>query len=150
LQSVVSVAGVIFAGGLDEAVLLRIQPGGEVEHLSSFDDVPGRHEWFAGGPPLGVRSLTATADSSAILAGVHVGGIPRSTDGGETWTPTVPVIYDVHEVRAHQSLPDVIAAAAAVGLCMSYDGGQNWEVMATGLSQPYSLAVAMLEDQALF
>ena len=34
-----------------------------------------------------------------VLAAVHVGGIPRSTDGGETWAPTVPIEYDVHEVR---------------------------------------------------
>ena len=66
-----------------------------IESIRGFDEVPGRDTWYAGsavingqvvGPPLGIRSMSATADGSAILANVHVGGIPRSTDGGATWT----------------------------------------------------------------
>ena len=150
LQSIASVEGATFAGGMDEAVTLRILANGEAERLQGFDDVPGRSKWTAVGPPLGVRALTATADGSAILAAVHVGGIPRSSDRGATWMPTIPVKFDVHEVRAHPSLPDVVAAAAAVGLCVSHDGGRDWAVMSEGLEITYSLAVAVLEDEVLF
>jgi hypothetical protein len=150
LQSIVSVGGTIFAGGMDEAVMVRIPPSGRPERLSGFDIVPGRNEWAAGGPPLGVRSLTATADGSVILAAVHVGGIPRSLDRGETWTPTIPVNFDVHEVRAHPLMSNVVAAAAAVGLCLSSDGGQNWNLVTEGLDLTNSLAVAVLEDEVLF
>jgi hypothetical protein len=73
-------------------------PSNEVEHLTGFDHVPGRSEWIAHGPPLHVRSVTATANGGAILAAVHVGGIPRSTDGGVNWAPTIPIEFDVHEV----------------------------------------------------
>ena len=73
----------------DGAILVRLTSEGE-ERVAGFDHVPGREDWFAHGPPLGVRALIATADGSAILAAVHVGGIPRSTDGGLTWRPTVP------------------------------------------------------------
>jgi hypothetical protein len=150
LQSILSVEGAIFAGAMDEAAMLRIPVSGEAERLKGFDTVPGRGEWFAGGPPLGVRALTATADASAILAAVHVGGIPRSSDGGETWTPTLPIRFDVHEVRAHPSVPGIVAAAAAVGLCISRDGGQTWSVRSKGLVVTNSLAVAILHDQVLF
>ncbi len=150
LQSITAVDGTVFGGGMDEAVMIRIAAGGEPERLKSFDIVPGRSEWFAGGPPLGVRSLTATVDGAALLAAVHVGGIPRSSDGGETWAPTVPVMFDVHEVRAHPSLPNVVAAAAAVGLCISNDGGRNWKVLSEGLELTDSLAVAVLDDEVLF
>jgi hypothetical protein len=135
---------------MDEATMLRIPGNGEPERLKNFDDVAGRSEWFAGGPPLGVRSLTSSPDGSVLLAAVHVGGIPRSEDRGETWAPTLPVMFDVHEVRANPFLPNMVAAAAAVGLCVSHDAGRNWDVLADGLEVKDSLAVAFLEKEALF
>ncbi len=150
LQSLTSVDGVVFAGGWNEAAMLRISDGGNAERLQGFDATPGREEWFAGGPPLGVRSLTLTADGAAILAAVHVGGIPRSVDGGASWTPTIPVNFDVHEVCAHPSLPGFVAAACAVGLCLSHDGGATWKLHSEGLDVPTLLAVAVLADEVLF
>lgn len=149
LNSVASVGGTIFAGSGDGAAMVRITGSNGAERLVGFDNVPGRSEWFANGPPLHVRALTATADGGAIMAAVHVGGIPRSTDGGETWLPTVPIDFDVHEVRAHPSSP-LVAAAAAVGLCLSHDHGRNWEVIAENLEITNSLAVAVLQDEVLF
>jgi hypothetical protein len=150
LQSVASVSGTIFAGGADEATILRISSAGNVEYLADFDNVHGRSEWFAGGPPLGVRGLAATADSRVVFAAVHVGGIPRSTDQGQSWAPTIPILFDVHEVRAHPTNPNLIAAAAAVGLCVSRDKGINWRVHSEHLELTNSLAVSFLEDEALF
>ncbi len=150
LQSILSVGGVVFAGAMDEAAVLRIPVGGELERLRGFDHVPGRDQWFAGGPPLGVRALTATADAAAVLAAVHVGGIPRSLDAGKTWEPTLPIAFDVHEVRAHTSAPNIVAAAAAVGLCISQDGGRTWRIRSEGPEVTNSLAVAVLHDQVLF
>lgn len=94
------------------------------------------------GPPLGIRSITATPDGAVLLANVHVGGVPRSTDGGVTWQPTIGVDSDVHEVRAHPSRPGVVMAAAAIGLCASRDGGVTWDVEQEGLHASYCSAVA--------
>jgi hypothetical protein len=135
---------------MEEAALLRISAAGEVERLVGFDHVQGRKDWFAGGPPLGVRGLTATADGAALLAAVHVGGVPRSTDWGESWAPTIPVMFDVHEARAHPSTPGLIAAATAVGLCVSNDSGITWRVLTEGLEIANSLAVAVMDDEILF
>ncbi|HEY4990155.1 MAG TPA: hypothetical protein VII09_10130, partial [Opitutaceae bacterium] len=71
-------------------------------------------------------------------------------DGGETWTPTIPIAFDVHEVRAHPSLTDIVAAATAVGLCVSQDGGRTWNVLSDGLQLTGSLAVAVLQEEVLF
>ena len=125
LQSIVSIDGMIFGGAMDEAAMVRIPVNGEGERLGGFDICSGREEWFAGGPPLGVRSLAATRDGAAIIAAVHVGGLPYSLDKGDTWKPTVPIMFDVHEVRAHPALPNIVAAAAAVGLCVSHNGGHT-------------------------
>jgi hypothetical protein len=147
LASIASVNGKIFAGSMEEAVMVSIAPSNEVEHLAGFDHVPGRSEWIAHGPPLHVRSVTATADCGAILAAVHVGGIPRSTDGGVNWAPTIPTEFDVHEVRAHPLSP---LADAAVGLCVSIDDGRKWSVVAHGLELTSFLSVAVLPDELLF
>jgi hypothetical protein len=150
LQSIASIDGMIFGGAMDEAAMVRIPANGEAERLKGFELCSGRDEWFAGGPPLGVRSLTATSDGAAIIAAVHVGGLPYSLDKGDAWKPTVPVMFDVHEVRAHPTLPNIVAAAAAVGLCVSHDGGHTWKIVSEGLEVKYSLAVAVLHDEVLF
>jgi hypothetical protein len=150
VESLTSSDGTVYAGAMEEAAIVRISPGGLPKRLEGFDHVRGREEWFAGGPPLGVRSLTATCDAAAILAGVHVGGVPRSVDRGETWTPTMPVMFDVHEIRAHPSRPNLVAAAAAVGLCISEGSGQTWTVFSEGIENTTCLAVAVLEKEVLF
>ena len=143
--------------GTDDARVLRLDGAGRLEPLRSFDTVPGREEWYAGtavidgrvvGPPLGIRSMTATADG-VLLANVHVGGIPRSVDGGATWAPTIDVDADVHEVRAHPTRAGVVAAAAAVGLCISRDGGATWEIEEAGLHSLHCSAVAFAGDDVL-
>jgi len=93
------------------------------------------------GPPLGIRSMAATCDGGVLLANVHVGGIPRSTDGGLTWQPTIDIDSDVHQVCAHPTLPDIVIAAA-VGLCISRDAGATWTIEQRGLHAPHCSAVA--------
>ena len=149
LGSLASSYGNIYASLMDEAAMARLSSSHDVERLIGFDNVPGRDGWFGNGPPLHIRAVTTTADGTAIMAAVHVGGIPRSLDGGATWTPTIPVEYDVHEVRAHASSP-LVAAATAVGLCVSGDNGRNWRVIAEGLEITNSLAVAVLAEEVLF
>ncbi len=145
--------------GTDDARMLRLSDGGDgVEALEGFDKVPGRESWFAGsaivngvrmGPPLGVRSVAANADGSVLFANVHVGGIPRSMDGGRTWEPTIEINADVHEVRGHPEHPKIVAAASAVGLCLSRDGGATWTVESEGLHAPHCSAVAFSGDEVL-
>jgi hypothetical protein len=142
--------------GTDDARVLRVE-GGRLEPLRSFDTVAGRDTWYAGtavidgrvvGPPLGVRSMAATLDG-VLLVNIHVGGIPRSADGGATWAPTIDVEADVHEVRAHPGRAGVVAAAAAAGLCISHDGGATWEIEDAGLHATHCSAVAFAGDDVL-
>ena len=150
VQSLTQANGTVYCGGLDDAVLWRVPEGGKPEPVPGFDRTPGRADWFGNGPPLGVRSMVATLDGSAILAAVHVGGIPRSEDGGATWTPTLPILHDVHELAIHPTDPNLVAAATAVGLCVSRDAGRSWRVITEGLWLTNSLTLAFLEDEALF
>ena len=144
--------------GTDDARVLRLTANGALEPVSGFDRVAGREAWYAGtavidgrvvGPPLGVRSMCATCDDRTILVNVHVGGISRSTDGGRSWEPTIDVDADVHQVCAHPQRPELLAAAAAVGLCVSRDGGASWSQEHEGLHAPHCSAVAFTGDDVL-
>jgi len=136
----------------DEAIvgwgssLTRVFKNGRFEPIPGFETVPGRDDWHAvGSRQPYVRSLTATP-AGVLLANVHVGGIPRSTDGGATWRPTIDVDADVHQVRAHPQRPELVLAAAAVGLCRSDDAGETWNVLTDGLHASYCRAVATADD----
>ena len=145
--------------GTDDARMLRLSDGGSaLEPMGGFDKVAGRDAWFAGsaivngqrvGPPLGIRSVAANSDVSVLFANVHVGGIPRSMDGGRTWQPTIDINSDVHEVRAHPADPDIVVAAAAVGLCISRDAGATWAIEYNGLHATHCYAVAFAGDDIL-
>jgi photosystem II stability/assembly factor-like uncharacterized protein len=137
--------------GTNDARILSLDAAGQLQPLTGFDSVAGRDQWYAGaalvdgklrGPPLGIRSMTVTCDGAALLANVHVGGIPRSTDGGATWQPTIDIQVDVHQVCAHPTRPEVVAAAAGAGLCISRDAGATWTVETAGLHAPHCTAVA--------
>ena len=146
----VAAAGQIYVG-TDDAEILRLDANGQLQRLPGFANVAGRDTWYAGtaiidgkvvGPPLGIRSMSATCDGAVLLANVHVGGIPRSTDGGVTWHPTLDVEADVHEVRAHATRADIVIAATASGLGISRDRGKTWSIERQGLHAPHCAAVA--------
>jgi hypothetical protein len=153
IKCLLAVGGRLLAG-TDDARVLELSADG-FSPLEGFDATPGREGWYAGaalvdgrwmGPPLGVRSMAASCDGQVLLANVHVGGVPRSTDGGAVWTPTVEVEADVHQVAVHPSRPEIVAAASAVGLWISSDGGLSWSVTTEGLHASYCSAVAFSED----
>ena len=151
LSCCVAFPGSVFVG-TNDARVLRLSAEGQLVELDAFERVRGRETWTAGqvlvegrllGPPLGVRSISTTAEG-VLLANVHVGGIARSSDGGASWHPTIAVETDVHEVRAHPTRPNVVAAASAFGLCTSDDGGLTWRVSSDGLHAPHCSAVAFV------
>ena len=150
LSCCVPIGNVVFVG-TDDARILRVGPDGAQQWLTGFDAVAGRDTWYAGsmivdgkrmGPPLGIRSMAATCDGAVLLANVHVGGIPRSTDAGLTWQPTIDIGSDVHQVCAHPTRPGMVIAAAAVGLCVSRDAGATWTIEQRGLHAHHCSSVA--------
>lgn len=158
LACCVAVGTTIYVGTDDAAHVMRVCNDGSLERLAGFDHVPGRNLWYAGtalvdgrlvGPPLGIRSMAATCNHTALFANVHVGGIPRSTDGGATWQPTIEVDSDVHQVCAHPTRPEIVIAAAGIGLCISRDGGETWSTEREGLHASYCSAVAFAGDDIL-
>jgi hypothetical protein len=135
--------------GTTDGRLLRLHEG-VFATVDAFADVEGRDGWHAVGSDIPyVRSLTETSDHRALLANVHVGGIPRSGNGGASWAPTIDPDADVHQVRAAPTDRSLVLAAAAVGLGISRDAGKTWEVLSEGLHATYLRAVAHTDLGAL-
>ena len=133
--------------GTDEAHLLRLTDG-TVEPVSSFEDVEGREKWYTpwGGPP-DTRSMSAS--HGTIYANVHVGGIVRSVDDGESWGPTIDIDADVHQVLAHPDSAGLVLASTAWGLARSDNGGEDWSFHDEGMHASYSRALAVAGDTLL-
>jgi photosystem II stability/assembly factor-like uncharacterized protein len=133
--------------GTSEAHLFALRSG-TLESVRSFDTVPGRQEWHnPGGSPPDVRSMAAELADS-VYVNVHVGGIVRSTDGGRSWTPTIDVHADVHQVL-YDPGTGLLLAAAARGLAVSPDRGETWRFDTTGLHGRYLRAVAVANGTIL-
>jgi hypothetical protein len=122
---------------------------GELSPVASFEDVEGRAKWYTpwGGPP-DVRSLDVDEDD-LLFASVHVGGIARSLDAGETWLPSGEIDWDVHQVLTVPDYAQTVVAACATGMALSTDAGESWEVESRGLHATYCRAVAVAGDHVV-
>jgi photosystem II stability/assembly factor-like uncharacterized protein len=113
-----------------------------VDLVESFDGAPGRQDWYTpwGAPP-DARSIAI--DGDRLYVNVHVGGILCSVDGGATWSPTLDVDDDVHQVTVDGD-GTVWAATGASALAESRDGGETWIYHRTGLDGRYLRCVAVV------
>ena len=130
--------------GTSQARLLRVTESG-FEDLTAFERAPGRDSWYTPwGDPPDTRSIAE--DGDAVYVNVHVGGIPRSRDLGDSWLPTIDVDADVHEVWTG---PGRLFAACARGLAVSEDGGDTWSMRTDGLHATYCRAGAICGETVL-
>lgn len=134
--------------GAGEARLLELRDA-RFRTVASFEGAPGRSYWYTpwGGPP-DVRSIAKGVEGN-LYVNVHVGGVVRSRDGGHTWSPTMDIDVDVHQVVADPVRPHHAYVAAAIGLGITTDGGDTWTFTAAGLHGSYCRAVAVSEAAIL-
>ena len=144
-QSLAASGGTLVVG-LEGAHLLTVSPEGVLTELVSFDAVEGRQDWEnpAGATP-DLRSI-AVSSTGGWFANVHVGGVWRSDDSGQTWKNVISPESDVHEVVTGEN--GLVAVAAAVGFGWSNDDGDTWRWTTDGLHSAYSRAVALDGDTA--
>lgn len=135
-------AGVLV--GTSEAHLYRIAGKG-LERVRSFESAPGRKEWFTpwGGPP---DTRTITEDRDTVYVNVHVGGVLKSTDHGESWHRTIDIGADIHRVTTSR---ERVYAAGAGGLSVSSDKGDSWTTSDEGLRSSYCRSVTVCGDAVL-
>jgi hypothetical protein len=136
--------GSVWVGG-DLARLWRVD-GSHLEEVTSFQQAPTQPEWHTpwGGPP---DVFSMASDGTHLYVSVHVGGILRSADG-TTWTPTIDLHTDVHQVTVGAD-GRVWAATGMRGLGESDDRGATWRFHTDGLHGTYLLAVAAVDGGAI-
>ena len=133
--------------GTSKSHLHRLS-GNVLEPVDSFDEAPGRDGWYTpwGGPP-DVRSMSIDPNGN-LYVNVHVGGVLRSADGGESWEPTIDIGSDVHQVYFDPA-SKLLFAASSWGLGVSDDDGVSWQFHRSGLHATYARAVTVAGDKIL-
>jgi photosystem II stability/assembly factor-like uncharacterized protein len=122
---------------------VRIFAGTEPAHLFVSDDlgltwnevpslraVPSVPKWnFPAPPHIGhVKHINFDPDDpTTMYASVEVGGLLKSTDGGNHWQEFPSLYEDVHRLMIHPTNRNFLYAVTGRGLYVSPDAGATWE-----------------------
>lgn len=83
-------------------------------------------------------------DPELLFAGIELGGVMRSTDGGETWEDRKPGSYhDSHCVLTHPVDGSRVYEAAGGGVAQSQDSGDTWSEVDDGMDRHYAWSLAL-------
>jgi photosystem II stability/assembly factor-like uncharacterized protein len=140
--------GVVYAGTKSPPLIYRTQDGGaDWEELTSFRRVRGRWLWLSPAEPPFTAYVIALAispsDSSVVLAGVELGAVVRSADGGQTWSNhRQGAGRDCHQLFFHPRESRWAYQAHGGGPAVSRDAGLTWKQPKQGLDRRYCINVA--------
>jgi len=140
--------GRMMAGLKPPLVSASTDGGATWVELEAFRKIPSRPFWRSPAEPSGkayVQSLAISpTEPNVILAGIEVGAVVRSTDGGQTWQGhRRGAVRDCHTLIFHAADGRYAyeAGGSGVGAAISQDGGETW-TSPKGLDRHYGWAVA--------
>lgn len=140
-------AGTIFAG-CKPVSLYRSQDGGQSWQELTEMRRAKRWWWFSPADPPGiepyVQAITISPQSpNILLAGIELGGVLRSSDGGLSWSRhRRGAVLDCHSLKFHPSNGNWVYEGGGGGAAVSQDGGLTWRKPKTGLKKTYGWMVA--------
>jgi hypothetical protein len=140
--------GVVYAGTKSPPLVYRSHDSGaQWEELTSFRRVRGRWLWVSPAEPPYTAYVIALAispsDPNVVLAGVELGAVVRSADGGQSWSRhRQGAGRDCHQLRFHAHASDWVYQAHGGGPAVSCDAGQTWKQPRAGLDRRYCINVA--------
>ena len=141
----------VYVGSEPAAILLSADKGKTWNECKGFRDVPESTEWGFHAPTRDshVRDLRAAPDDAAqLFAGIEVGGMVRSSDGGSTWKQLTGLDDDIHCVNLSSNRPSTVYVATARAPYRSDDSGDSWELINAGLLRRYALHISAAPDDA--
>ena len=140
------VDGALYAGCEPSALYVR-RNGDRWRELAALRELPSAPTWSFPPRPWTshVRWIAPSPhDAGLVLVGIELGGLMRTTDGGETWADHRPGAQrDVHALAWHPSSPGRAYEAAGGGTAWSRDGGDRWEPADEGRDRHYTWALAV-------
>jgi hypothetical protein len=140
--------GVVYAGTKCPPLIYRTEDGGaRWEELMGFRRVRGRWWWRSPAePPYTAYVLALTispADPNVLLAGIELGAVVRSADGGRTWSNhRRGAGRDCHQLCFHPRESRWAYQAHGGGPVISRDAGLTWTQPKAGLDRRYCINVA--------
>lgn len=138
--------------GSEPAAIFRSGDGGDTwQEFESFRAVPEATQWGFHAPTRDshVRDLRAAPDDpNRLYAGIEVGGMVRTGDGGASWKQLPGLDDDIHCVNLSGARPSSIYVATARAPYRSDDGGERWEIINDGLERRYTLHISAAPDDA--
>jgi photosystem II stability/assembly factor-like uncharacterized protein len=140
-----------FYAGCEPSMLFRSDDRGRSwRELSALREIPSAPTWSFPPRPWTshVRWIAPSPhDAGLLLAGIELGGLMRSEDGGQTWSDHRPGAQrDVHSLAWHPRVPGQAYEAGGGGAAWSNDGGETWRPADDGRDRHYCWAVAVDPD----
>jgi photosystem II stability/assembly factor-like uncharacterized protein len=142
--------GAVYAG-TEPSALYRSDDGGDTwRELDALLELPSRPSWSFPPRPWTshVRWIAPSPhDPDLLLVGIELGGLMRSTDGGETWEDHRPGAQrDVHSLAWHPRVEGRAYEAGGGGAAWSEDCGATWREADEGRDRHYTWSVAVDPD----
>jgi hypothetical protein len=139
--------GAVYAGS-EPSMLLRSRDRGTTwEELSALRSVPSAPTWSY--PPRPWTShvrwiAPCPHEADLVLAGIELGGIMTTRDGGRTFADHPPGAQkDVHALAWHPAAPGCAYQAAGGGAAWTRDFGKTWHPADDGRDRHYCWALAV-------
>ena len=146
--------GAVYAGTEPSALFVSHDGGGSWRELEGMRNLPSAPTWSFPPRPWTshVRAIALShADPDFVVAGIELGGVVRSADGGETWQDQRPGAQaDCHSLFAHPGASELLYEAGGGGFAQSSDFGESWEGADGGMDLHYVWGLAAdAEDPSL-
>src|SRR5919202_4834759 len=141
------VDGAVYAGTEPSALFVSRDGGGSWRELEEMRKLPSQPTWSFPPRPWTshVRAIALShTDPDLVVVGIELGGVLRSTDGGETWQDQRPGAQpDCHNLAAHPESVNLMYEAGGGGFARSRDFGDSWESADDGMDLHYVWGLAV-------
>jgi len=145
--AVSAAGGAVYAGTEPSRLFRSDDDGASWRELTGLLELPSRPTWrFPPRPWTShVRWIAPSPhDADLLLVGIELGGLMRSTDGGESWQDHRPGAQrDVHSLAWHPRVKGRAYEAGGGGTAWSDDAGETWHSADDGRDRHYTWSVAV-------
>jgi photosystem II stability/assembly factor-like uncharacterized protein len=138
---------VVFAG-TEPSMLFRSEDDGDTWQPSpALTELPSAPTWSFPPRPYThhVRWIGLhPTDPATIYAGIELGGVMITRDGGASWEDRKPGSqHDAHAIATHAAAPDRVYEAAGGGVAISANAGTTWHPSDEGMDRHYAWGLAI-------
>ncbi len=141
----------VYAGVERAGLFMSNDRGDTWEEVEGLNNHPTSQDWSPGAGGLCLHTiLIDPEDADRMYVAISTGGVYRSDDGGNSWTPKnkgvradfLPETYPefgqcVHKLAMHPDQPNLLYQQNHCGVYRSDDRGENWVEISAGLPSDF-------------